>query len=670
MARLDGLPLAIELAAARVRALSVPEIGARLADRFALLRGGDRDAPDRHRTLLSVIEWSWELLDADARAALPPLAVFADGFTLAAAVAVLVPGAFADANRAEDAVAALVDQSLVTAEDGPAGIRYRMLETMREFGVRVLLAGGGAGAVEEAVRRVRRWAVEYVRATTWRFVSVEDGAAMAVVRAEEANLSDVLRRALAAPERDPASESGRGVGRGTDGESGPGREAALDDAMVILAALGTYWALVGEHPRLVAVTEAVNAALTTYDPPAHLHDHVRMALGAMLGTYGSFLGHVPSRTVELLRHLGGESARPVARAMANSVVALGEFPSPEPLGALRALAEGPDRLSAMLALRFLTNGLENAGDLEGGLRAALRCADLVRPEDGPWLWATAQTLVAQMYAQVGANAQAARHAVAAQPALAALGCRDDVIRLQAVRIGAAINAGDLAGADRLFAELPPTESVTHAWGGRLVLQLCVAELFLARGDVREAFAAYRRPIADHREIRLPGVAAGTGLEPWLVVAEAVALRVSAAYGEPAGGPAYGGSAGGVADAAEGVAEGADLADTLRDKALRMIDPSWPYVDMPILGTVCAGLGAWGLGRGGMPGEAGAELIALALALGYNRFVPSMAWEPLHAQAEAAAPGVVRARLAAYGDARGLALLAQTRERLPRLLSAP
>ena len=83
--RLDGLPLAIELAAVQVRAMAVEEIDRRLENRFALLRGGDRSAPDRHQTLLAVIDWSWNLLDAGERRALRWLALFNDGFTLAAA---------------------------------------------------------------------------------------------------------------------------------------------------------------------------------------------------------------------------------------------------------------------------------------------------------------------------------------------------------------------------------------------------------------------------------------------------------------------------------------------------------------------------------------------------------------------------------------------------------
>src|SRR5581483_6432893 len=87
--RLDGLPLAIELAAAKIRAMSVEEIDRRLENRFALLRGGDRSAPDRHQTLLAVIDWSWNLLDDVERRTLRRLALFHDGFTLDAARATL-----------------------------------------------------------------------------------------------------------------------------------------------------------------------------------------------------------------------------------------------------------------------------------------------------------------------------------------------------------------------------------------------------------------------------------------------------------------------------------------------------------------------------------------------------------------------------------------------------
>ena len=91
VARLDGLPLAIELAAARVRTMSVEEVRRRLDDLFDLLRSRDRSAPERHRTLSAVIEWSWALLDPPSQEAMVRLSVFHDGFTRDAAGAVLGP---------------------------------------------------------------------------------------------------------------------------------------------------------------------------------------------------------------------------------------------------------------------------------------------------------------------------------------------------------------------------------------------------------------------------------------------------------------------------------------------------------------------------------------------------------------------------------------------------
>ncbi len=133
--RLDGLPLAIELAAAKVRVMSVEDIDRRLDDRFALLRGGDRSAPDRHQTLVAVIDWSWNLLTEEERRALRWLSVFHDGFSLAGAGVLL-------GHDALDEVQSLIDQSLLTVIDAGGTVRYRMLETVREFG-RMQLVGSG-----------------------------------------------------------------------------------------------------------------------------------------------------------------------------------------------------------------------------------------------------------------------------------------------------------------------------------------------------------------------------------------------------------------------------------------------------------------------------------------------------------------------------------------------
>ncbi|MGW4892992.1 AfsR/SARP family transcriptional regulator [Kitasatospora sp. NPDC004240] len=140
---LDGIPLAIELAAARTRSLTPGQIAARLGDRFRLLTGGDRTALPRHRTLRAVVDWSWELLDDTERAVLRRLSVFAGGATPEHAERVCAPKS-ADAADVPDVLASLIDKSLVTAtgDDGSGGVRYHLLETVRAYAAERLEESG------------------------------------------------------------------------------------------------------------------------------------------------------------------------------------------------------------------------------------------------------------------------------------------------------------------------------------------------------------------------------------------------------------------------------------------------------------------------------------------------------------------------------------------------
>ena len=148
-ALLDGLPLALELAAARVRALSVDQLLGRLEDRFRLLTGGSRTALERHQTLRAAVDWSHALLTDPERALFARLAVFAGGFTLEAAEAVGTGDGLA-AEDVLDLLTRLVDKSLVVAEAPPAGTaRYRLLETLRQYAQERLAAGGVADAVRD-----------------------------------------------------------------------------------------------------------------------------------------------------------------------------------------------------------------------------------------------------------------------------------------------------------------------------------------------------------------------------------------------------------------------------------------------------------------------------------------------------------------------------------------
>ncbi|WP_456156668.1 AfsR/SARP family transcriptional regulator [Streptomyces niveus] len=140
--RLDGLPLAIELAAARLRMLTPRQIADRLDDRFRLLTGGSRTVLPRQQTLRAVVDWSWDLLDSAERTALGDLSVFAGGCDLAAAEAVLGPDAL-------ELLGSLVDKSLVVASPAPdAAMRYRLLETVLEYAAQRLDESGGRAAAE------------------------------------------------------------------------------------------------------------------------------------------------------------------------------------------------------------------------------------------------------------------------------------------------------------------------------------------------------------------------------------------------------------------------------------------------------------------------------------------------------------------------------------------
>ena len=141
--RLDGIPLALELAAARLGSLSAAEISSRLGQRFRLLTGGSRTALPRHQTLRALIDWSYDLLNPEEQILLDRLSVFAGGWTLLAAESVTAAGDTGEW-MVLDRLAALVDKSLVQAEEVDGSTRYRLLETVRQYAAERLVRRAGS----------------------------------------------------------------------------------------------------------------------------------------------------------------------------------------------------------------------------------------------------------------------------------------------------------------------------------------------------------------------------------------------------------------------------------------------------------------------------------------------------------------------------------------------
>jgi len=214
--RLDGLPLAIELAAARTKALPPAALLSRLERRLPLLTDGARDAPARQRTMRDTIAWSYDLLAPEEQIVFCRLAVFVGGFGLEAAE-VIGGGAGVDPF---EGVASLLDKSLLQEEDGPDGERrYLMLETVREYGLERLAASGEEPAVRD---RHAAWCLALAEAAGAVLWTTYDPAVVARLEAEHPN----LRAALA------------WFARASDGEA----------LLRIGAALGRFWYVAG-HAR-------------------------------------------------------------------------------------------------------------------------------------------------------------------------------------------------------------------------------------------------------------------------------------------------------------------------------------------------------------------------------------------------------------------------------------
>lgn len=561
--RLDGLPLALELAAAKVRSMSVAEIARRLENRFALLRGGSRAVPERHQTLLAVIDWSWNLLTEEQRVALRRLAVFRDGFSLDGASAVL-------GHDAREVVATLVEHSLVVVREA-ADVRYRLLETVREFGRMQLVDAGDDTFAEQ---RLRAWATELARWAGGRLNTPDQVATMALVREEEGNLVDVLRRGLA------------------DGD--------VPGVVALFGVLGGFWMVEGTHAKVVNLGPAVVDLLLSAPTPPELADGVRVSLSVVGINEMIFRGAVNAALLDRLRELG-PGADPQIAPLVRLLVEWGWSVLDRELGRLEALAGDPDPAVARLALLWGSHAYENLGDLVAARTAAARALELCDDSNGPWTRAITSVTVSGLAFQTGDLVAAGHHARAALSVLRALGAYEDCAQARGILAMIALHEGRLDDAERIFDEMTAEDSALALFGGAMELMCGRAELLLARGKTQEGLAAYETALASIRERRIPGAGApGTAFVPWVMFAQSALVAAFVRHGR--------------------------RAQSDRDELLssaRTIAAGDGNVDMPVLGCALFALAVWELAFADR--AAGAALLAYADRLAFNRMLPSLDW---------------------------------------------
>ncbi|MFI5675587.1 ATP-binding protein [Streptomyces cellulosae] len=582
---LDGLPLAVELAAARVRALSVPEIARRLGDRFALLRGGARDAPERHRTLHAVVEWSWNLLTQDARAALRTLSVFPGGFSGEAAEQVL----------GEDALSLLeqlADQSLLTVADTPAGVRFRMLETVREFSADRRTQ---AGEDEAAVGQFLSWARDFGVAYHDWLLGSQPGTAWERIRAEQDNLVLALRYALAR----------------TDGPT----TAALT---AVLAAL---WSTGSSYPRLTALAADTGPPLSHYHPEPEYVEVARAA--AVFCTASLFMGYGPRavRHLVTLRRLPPAPPDTLLRAVATVLSAVPEM-RPPGYDVLRELCDSEQPLLAGIAECVATYVWEYEHDIDRALASARRIVAELAPTDNPFLQVTGHARLGDLCLQTEQGEAAYGHLKAALEALPRLGDVHDAIGVRWGLVLACLQRGDPDEAEYWLRQAEgdnaPQKDDFYSpdFGGR-------AEIALARGLTEVGLGLWRNAVE-----RMPAAGSQGGdpfFDRWSLQVQSAAVTAHAHAGrvELVAGPV----------------------DRLRQRLRTLLSaPSGSPMELPVFGTV---LHALGMARLACGDATAVRMIALAERLRVLReFQPTMSADRARKAVDAAG----RTAGAAYADA--------------------
>ncbi|KOG14398.1 ATP-binding protein [Streptomyces viridochromogenes] len=563
---LDGLPLAVELAAARVRVLSVADISRRLRDRFTLLRGGARDAPERHRTLRAVVEWSWNLLEPDGRAALRALSVFPGGFGEDAAQDVL--GESADALTLLEQLA---DQSLVKVGDGPSGVRFHMLETLREFSA---ARRAEAGEEEAVTDRFLCWARDFGRAHHDVLFTGDQLPARLRIRAEQDNLVLALRYALARSD-------------------GPTTAA-------VTAVLASLWATDTNYARLAALAAETGGPLSHFRPGPDDVEPARSAAAVCAGTLFMGRGARAVRQFVTLRRLPPAPPDTLLRALALVLNAVPDMHPPR-YARLQELCDAEEPLLAGLATCVASYVWEAEHEPERALECARRMIDTLGPLGNPSMMLLSHGRISELCLQSGRAEEAYDHLRALLGTLDEFGDRWDSVGVRWGLVQASLERGEIDEAEYWLglATLDPPPEGLQVFTPDLSSR---AEIALARGLTETGLGLWRQAVVRTREA-VPPHADDPFVEPWSLAVRSAALAAHAQHGrlEPVAG----------------------LADELRERLLGMLtggfDDKSP-AEFPVYGTVLLSLGFAGLARGD---TTAVRLVALAERMLVGREFPTL-----------------------------------------------
>ncbi|WP_327142420.1 AfsR/SARP family transcriptional regulator [Nocardia sp. NBC_01327] len=575
---LDGLPLAIELAAARTRTMSVEEIESRLDHRFTLLRSGDRSSPQRHRTLHAVIEWSWNLLDGEQRTALRRLCRFPDGFTLSAAESVISGPEIVDAAAAIDG---LVGQSLLTvleSDDAEYDVtRYRMLETVREFGEEQLVAAGEADLVMD---RMSSWAREFTLGVACRYGDADQVSLVLGVAAELDNLVAVLRYAI--DRRD------------------------LPTVHAVYPVMAMLWVMRGAHLELVSWSPRILATPLRQGPLTSTEADLQMFGQLMLGLHVMFVGtgsrdgaRVRTRIRRMLR-TGSLTA--VFRFLGEIVA----VPS-NTWQLARMLDEGTrseDPRTRVAALLARANLRENTGDVYGSIRDAVQALASGISED---LWGLSMVCqhLGGMYGQSARYGESVDYYRRAAELLVRLRAYDESVEIRSLLACSLVGAGKVDQARRELDPLlavagidPTAEQILSSPNHRRAnVSAALAEVELAEGDIDTGLRRFRQTLAI---LAWPSGASAPG--PGDVMTAAAVVDAHVLWGRPG-------------EVHEVFAQLAELAHT-------RLGSFW---DLPQIGAVANAVGSYLIATGAEV-ETALELLMLAPRVFARQDYPSMYWQ--------------------------------------------